>query len=568
VGGLLIQEASLAKVLMHGSKRPPGTHASMPRMSRRERFSLVALERARGGLPRDRISRHFLARGGRLFRGVDEEKITEAKTGSGQTQLVAGWVKRPCLKRGLSPQQINNMSDLVKNPKICAACGKPGCELHCTCKFAFYCDAVCQKRDWPRHKLECPVALARAIGKAKKKARERAEDNEGNLPRDLAQISANVHVAGAQYEAGKVLAVKGRLADAERCLLDARHKFSEAIIGPGTGDMVRPLIAEINLLLSDTYLLMGRFDEAHNVADEAKKIYTNTNGERSKGVAQALLCSGDNLIGQGKHMGGLSRLEEAHSIFKETIGEENHHVGRLLCAKGRSYVQSGRHDKAISPLLEALHILRKVHGDDSLEVACCLNNLGTPLRKTGSLSEARAKHEEALGIFRRVQGEKHENVASAFNNIALVLGEQGEIKEAAKAFKKSIKVYRRAHGDDHVQVALGLKQLGVLYGRHGQNEVALEALKEALAILTKAMGPENEEVALAHHQIAAVTGNSGDPQTGIKSARESIRVYRKLGLAHGEVSGLLRDLEAQAEAQAAGPRFFIVVDNSFTTSAD
>ena len=56
----------LAKVLMQRGKRPPGTHARTPRVSGRVCFPLVALERARGGLPRDRIPRHCIARGAAL----------------------------------------------------------------------------------------------------------------------------------------------------------------------------------------------------------------------------------------------------------------------------------------------------------------------------------------------------------------------------------------------------------------------------------------------------------------------------------------------------------------------
>ena len=49
------------------------------------------------------------------------------------------------------------MSDLLKNPKLCGACDKPGCKLKCACKLVFYCGAECQRKDWKqlRHKRVC-----------------------------------------------------------------------------------------------------------------------------------------------------------------------------------------------------------------------------------------------------------------------------------------------------------------------------------------------------------------------------------------------------------------------------
>jgi len=78
----------LAKVLMQRGTRPPGTHARMPRVSGRECFPLVTLERARGGLPRDRIPRHWLRSGV----GVDDVIFISVETGlqkegSGQNAL-------------------------------------------------------------------------------------------------------------------------------------------------------------------------------------------------------------------------------------------------------------------------------------------------------------------------------------------------------------------------------------------------------------------------------------------------------------------------------------------------
>ena len=37
----------------------------------------------------------------------------------------------------------------------CRNCGSPKATPHCQCEFTHYCDAMCQRKDWNRHKREC-----------------------------------------------------------------------------------------------------------------------------------------------------------------------------------------------------------------------------------------------------------------------------------------------------------------------------------------------------------------------------------------------------------------------------
>eukprot|EP00727_Mastigamoeba_balamuthi_P009483 m51a1_g5157 hypothetical protein (315) ;mRNA; f:97033-98485 len=46
-------------------------------------------------------------------------------------------------------------------PRPCAACGKPAASLACAqCHSRFYCNAECQKSDWPAHKSDCKDHMA------------------------------------------------------------------------------------------------------------------------------------------------------------------------------------------------------------------------------------------------------------------------------------------------------------------------------------------------------------------------------------------------------------------------
>ena len=45
---------------------------------------------------------------------------------------------------------------VAHNNNICKNCENPGVTLRCSvCKNTFYCDKICQKRDWKIHKQIC-----------------------------------------------------------------------------------------------------------------------------------------------------------------------------------------------------------------------------------------------------------------------------------------------------------------------------------------------------------------------------------------------------------------------------
>ena len=55
----------------------------------------------------------------------------------------------------------DNNEDIQKNPKVaadsCAACGMKSMDLKkCTsCKKVAYCNKICQRKDWKKHKHDC-----------------------------------------------------------------------------------------------------------------------------------------------------------------------------------------------------------------------------------------------------------------------------------------------------------------------------------------------------------------------------------------------------------------------------
>jgi hypothetical protein len=47
----------------------------------------------------------------------------------------------------------------------CHTCGAPGEGLRCgRCPFVFYCNSICQRKDWPTHKKVCRVGVTAPIG--------------------------------------------------------------------------------------------------------------------------------------------------------------------------------------------------------------------------------------------------------------------------------------------------------------------------------------------------------------------------------------------------------------------
>ena len=80
--------------------------------------------------------------------------VAEAVTGNQHSELDE-LGRQLQITVGPFPSVFDTM-DAPPHPKECASCDAQGCEKLCAgCKKVFYCDAACQRADWPSHKRAC-----------------------------------------------------------------------------------------------------------------------------------------------------------------------------------------------------------------------------------------------------------------------------------------------------------------------------------------------------------------------------------------------------------------------------
>jgi tetratricopeptide (TPR) repeat protein len=395
------------------------------------------------------------------------------------------------------------MSDLLKNPKICGACDKPGCKQWCACKLVYYCGAECQGKHWPTHKEGCTIWLAKKISKA------RMEHGNDSL-----------EVSEALFEGAEELRSQGRYRDAEKRYLNALRIAAE-LLGEESF-----LVGQGSRGLGRLYVEMGRYDEAMEKFLGSYQIMRIEKGERSIEAADVLCDFGTTLRSQGKSEEALSRLEEAQSILEEAVGPEHPYLCRAIGGKAMCFDEMGRLQEARAAYEEVHRINLRVDGD----VADSHKNLGNIFLHLGMLDEAKADFEQLLKIMRRVHGERHPHVANAFNGIAHVLRHQGNHDEAIEVYKKALKIRRRVLGEDHKKVAESLDNIGFVYFDQAKYGEALEMFREALEVFRRALGIDHEQNALVLYNISKAQFSSDDPFGGLQSIREANRIYTLLGI--------------------------------------
>lgn len=417
---------------------------------------------------------------------------------------------------------IGSMSDVGKNPKLCAKCGAPDSTFKCPCKQGYYCSKKCQSDDWKEHKKACAVALAKAVKDAR---RERGRDDPA--------------VADARLEAGHALVVQGRYREAEKCFLEAQRVYLAAY------GHQHVKIAHVGYELSQAYRALGRFRECDEILQDTIQLYRSTRGERSQQVAQCLDMMGKSLIQQNKLAEAHAKQKEALGIYKEVLGPEHVVVACLMDEMGICYRRQGRLDKACSIMTKALRIHRMTSGNNA-HLAVSLENLGNVYSQQGMFEQARAHHEESLELNRRMYGEKHPSVGVSIHNLANVLERQGDWDEKIKLLKKALKIHRRAHGDNHAHVADALTSIATTLsenqGKHGE---AIPIYEEALEAYNNALGIDCENTAKIHLNIALTKHSLGDMAGALKSAKESLRINTMHGVIEGihKTARLVRELE-------------------------
>ena len=295
--------------------------------------------------------------------------------------------------------------------------------------------------------------------------------------------------------------------------------------------------AELETVIGQSDLALGRLDEAERHLRAALAIQVRLTGARSVEVALALSNLGGVYMARGD-------LEPADSIVRLSLGiarsirsDRDTLVAALLDQLGSVAHDQGNFALAESTHREALEIRTRVFGPNSDRTALTMTNVAVALGEQGRWAAAESLHRRALAVFVRNHPEPSTQVADGENALATALDLQGKYDEAGRlyadvlarrekllgrqhpdyaftAMNYSMFLFDRGHFDEaasltrqvlalrgrslpesHPAIAASLQTLGRCLDRLGRHDEAQHALEESLALRRRYVGPDSWLVA-------------------------------------------------------------------------
>jgi tetratricopeptide (TPR) repeat protein/predicted Ser/Thr protein kinase len=340
----------------------------------------------------------------------------------------------------------------------------------------------------------------------------------------------------------------------------------------------RPLKAEAELMVGDSYEDLGKYEEAReatwqaflealggghdlvmlqaavkltailgpNLARHEEALRWGQHGamlierlELGETVHQASLLRAIGAVQwkQGAYDEALASLERALEIDEAALGPEHPDIAASLKMLGNVEFERGAYDRALARYQRALSIKETVLGPDHPDIAGLLDNIGAVRGTQGARDEALELHQRALSIKEAALGPEHPAVAGSLVNVGVELQYRGERTRALASYERALRIWEATLGPDHPHVASVLNNIGNIHTKLGAHEQALAAQRRALAIIEATSGPDHPLVATLHVGMGNVLSEQGATDDALQTFRRGLELTeRSLGPDHPNIA--------------------------------
>ena len=247
---------------------------------------------------------------------------------------------------------------------------------------------------------------------------------------------------------------------------------------------------------------------------------------------------------------GLGRYDEAEQHFKTAMQLRERVAGPRsastvigLSNLGQLYMAKGALDSADKTFHEALSVQQSVSRTPDSLYASLLANLGSLAHNQGHPAEAEKFHRQALEIRRRLNGDRDDLVAQSVNDVGVAVGEQGHVAEAESLARVALGILRGNHPEPNVRVASALNALAGVLDLEGKVAPADSAFVETLAMRKEVLGPEHPEymVTLFNYSFAVFDQKRYADAADISRQILALR-GKTLPESHSAIAGALQTL--------------------------
>lgn len=268
-------------------------------------------------------------------------------------------------------------------------------------------------------------------------------------------------------------------------------------------------VASIDVSIGNTYLSLGRFDEAIFSYQKALTVFKSAKGDNHPSVALVFVRLAELYYKTGKQRESRSYCENALRIYAKPVpGTAPEDIAGGLMEISGIYEGMEEPEEALKLLQKALKLLEDVPGQWST-VAGIEAQMGVIYYMIGRYAESRSSFESAVAKLRASGERKSAFFGVVLNQMGLACVQLFKIDEAAELFEEARAILEQEYGACH-QDTLGVySNLAATYDAMGRVEDAIEILEYVLKIREEKLGTANPDVDEEKRRLAELLKEAG-----------------------------------------------------------
>jgi serine/threonine protein kinase len=245
--------------------------------------------------------------------------------------------------------------------------------------------------------------------------------------------------------------------------------------------------ADLYQTLSESYVALGKFDQAAPLAQSALQIRAAQYGRNSAPVAESLVTLGGIRAEQAKFPEAIPLIKEGMAIDEKLFKPTDFRVGRDCFYLGRALAQNRESKVALDVLTRAVGILSQP-GAPQENLLFSLDSLSTTNFNLGNFSLAESLSKRALAIARRIYAPSNPLIAEELMNIGSIRFQQQRFDEAGRYYGDALQSIRKWYGEDSAFYASAAAFLGQVRVKQKRYPEAQALLRQAVALHEKYYG--------------------------------------------------------------------------------
>jgi serine/threonine-protein kinase len=284
---------------------------------------------------------------------------------------------------------------------------------------------------------------------------------------------------------------------------------------------------DLETVVGQSYLSLGRFDDAEKHFHAAELAATRSSGPRSTEVIRAMVNLGSVEIQRGK-------FDRADSIFRAADalrieGKIHNDTLRALILDefGSVAHELGKLEDAEKYHRQAMELRLGLLGPRDDMVAYSMGNVAVALGEQGKWVAAESLHRQSLAILLANHPEPNPIVSDAYNALAGALDFQGKNVAAESAYVRTLEMRKILYGEDHPTYAWTLFNYSMFIFDQKRYKEAAEYSRKILALRGTALPESHPSIAAALQTLGRCLDQLGDYAGGEAALKESLEIRRK-----------------------------------------